>query len=316
MIEIKQVLCPVDLSAISRRALNAAIVIGRAYQARVCALEVIDTAMPPLFLSRFEHELPPEIRNGYAKELHEFVGGCDASGVSVDTRMVDGRVVPEILREAEELPADLIVIGTHGRSGFDRLVLGSVAEKLLHKANCPVLTVPPLGPPALDAAMPFKSIVCAVDFSVTSQLAMNAAVELANRFHSTLTVVHAFEWAFGDVHMDKMPAAIIELGRSLQEQASRQLHECIAGSRADRPPVEVVVLGRPSREIVHVARESAADLIVMGVTGRGAIDQALLGSTAKQVVRESFCPVLTVRLPGRRHLVSKREVDSVAHLVI
>jgi nucleotide-binding universal stress UspA family protein len=229
---------------------------------------------------------------------------------------LDGRVVPEILREAEALPADLIVIGTHGRSGFDRLVLGSVAEKVLRKAECPVLTVPPIGPAAVDATAPFKSILCAVDFSIMSQQALNAAVELANRFGSTLIVLHVSDWAFGDEHMDRMPAAIIDLGRNLKEQAGRQLREFAAGVRAERPPVELVALGRPAREIVHVALEYAADLIVMGIAGRGAVDLALMGSIANHVVRESPCPVLTVRAPGRRGLSPGRDRGAAAHCLM
>jgi len=249
------------------------------------------------------------MRDAYAGEFHAFLHGSDSTGVSVEARLLDGRVESEILREAEEWPADLIVIGTHGRSGFDRFVLGSVAEKVLRKAECPVLTVPPIGPPAIDAAAPFQSILCAVDFSSVAQQAINAAVELANRFGSTLIVLHVFDWAFGDEHTDRMPAAIIELGQRLQEQVGRQLHERVAGLRAERPPVELVVLGRPAREILHVARERAADLIVMGIAGRGAVDLALMGSIANHVVRQSPCPVLTVRAPGRRGLSPERDRD-------
>ena len=79
--------------------------------------------MPPLFFGRIDDSrLTDEMREAYAKELQAFLSGSDSTGVSVEARLLDGRVVPEILREADSLPADLIVIGTHGRSGFDRLV--------------------------------------------------------------------------------------------------------------------------------------------------------------------------------------------------
>ena len=187
-----------------------------------------------------------------------------------DLRVTEGHVVREILREAETLPAELLVIGTHGRGGFDRFV---------------------------QARATFTSILCAVDFSAVSHQAVVTAADLANTFHSTLTVVHVFDWTFGE-HMDQLPPPLVELGHSLQDYARWQLHECVSCLQMDQPATEVLAFGRPAREILHVAVDRAADLIVMGVTGRGSVDLALLGSTANHVVRASLCPVLTVRAPG------------------
>ena len=159
-----------------------------------------------------------------------------------------------------------------------------------------MLAVPPALHP-VDAARPFKTILCAVDFSAPSVSAMVYAASLARESSARLTMVHIVEWPFGAAHDGALPAEIAELERRLEAEGRRELHDAIVrADLAGAAPAEVVVVGKPWREIVRLAREGAADLIVMGVQGRGAIDLALLGSTTHHVIRAAPCPVLTVRV--------------------
>src|SRR5439155_13561294 len=108
-----------------------------------------------------------------------------------ETVITEGRADRRILEHAASLPADLIVLGTHGRSGFEHLLLGSVAEKVLRQARCPVLTVPPKS----GAAPPlYKRLLCPVDFSEPSIRALRFALSIAQESGPHVTVLHAFEW--------------------------------------------------------------------------------------------------------------------------
>ena len=212
-----------------------------------------------------------------------------------------GKPAAEILGRAATLPADLIVLGTHGAGGFERFVLGSVAEKLLRKAACPVLTVPPRARAA--AALPFKHLVCAVDFSDPSLAGLAFGCSLARQSGASLTILHVVEWPWAEPPapaFDEMPreqaAALAEFRRYLETSAMTRLRtlvpEADQASCASQPAIRH---GKPYVEILRVAEEVGADLIVIGVHGRNAAGLTLFGSTTNQVVRRASCPVLTLK---------------------
>jgi nucleotide-binding universal stress UspA family protein len=149
MIAIRRILCPLDFSRFSRHALEQAAAIARETGAEIVALharavapvtEVVVVGAPiPLEPARFT----ATERQAIARELRDFTDDVDAAGVLIATKIVERDAVTAIVETAERWPADLIVMGTHGRSGLERLVVGSVAEKVLRKTPCPVLTVHP-----------------------------------------------------------------------------------------------------------------------------------------------------------------------------
>ena len=212
--------------------------------------------------------------------------------VPTTVRVLQGQVVAEILRQADELPAPVIVMSTHGRGGFERLVLGSVTEKIVRKARCPVLAVP--AATDLPSGDRLRRIVCAVDFSEASASALSWAELLAGPAAANLLLLHVFEWPFGETTGDD---PISTLRRSLAAEAQDQLDN-LASVAQSRIAERVVRQGKPSKEIVEFAAERSADLVVLGASGRGAINQAVLGSTAHAVLRHMVCPVLTVPGPA------------------
>ena len=128
------------------------------------------------------------------KHVREQVLACFRSaGPDVEVLIDSGQAAHQILEHATSLPADLIVIGTHGASGFEHLLLGSVTEKVLRRATCPVLTVPPRA--RTRAKLPFKRILCPLDFSESSLAALDFAVSLAQQGDAALTLLHVFEWS-------------------------------------------------------------------------------------------------------------------------
>ena len=199
MIEIKTILCPIDFSDHSRRALDHAVTIARWYESTITVLHVCPTVPPAAFGLESPPPrgaiLTPAERERLTTAMARFVEASNTPEIPIE--IVIGQssaTASEILKEASAMRADLLVIGTHGRSGFDRLVLGSVTEKVLRKANCPVLTVPAHAPETL-AVTPvlFKRIVCPIDFSDSSMHALNYAMSLAQEADARLTVLHVMQ---------------------------------------------------------------------------------------------------------------------------
>ena len=290
MIVVANILCPVDRSDIARRALEYAVALGVAHGAKLRVLEVVDSGLPPMGDGPAHVELPEDTRSSLEESLNWFVAPLLNVAVPTEIHLRQGKVVTEILREAGSMTASLIVIGTHGRGGFEQLVLGSVAEKVLRKARCPVLAVPPDAGGSAQVA--FRRILCATDFSEPSSHALAYAQTLAAPTAANLSLVHVLEWPFGDT---VGPDAVTTLRQSLEAEAKDNLAALAAGAGA-RVAESVVLRGKPSREILAFARARSVDLIVMGVSGRGALDMAILGSTTHQVLHGAPCPVLTVPL--------------------
>jgi nucleotide-binding universal stress UspA family protein len=236
-------------------------------------------------------------------EMERFIEAESAAGVPVEAMIREGSASSEILSQAADIKADLLVMGTHGRSGFERLLLGSVTEKVLRKATCPVLTVPQRHPDAVPATpVLFKRILCPVDFSDSSMRALNYAMSLAQEADAQLTVVHVMAYDLEDapdlydttINDDRQMLA--DFRRRREERARERLKEAVPDAVAAYCSVEtMMVRGKAGREILRIAGESESDLIVIGVQGRGAADLMVFGSTTNQVVREAACPVLTLR---------------------
>lgn len=300
-IDIRRILCPTDFSAFSGRAFEHAVSMAASYEAAVTVLHVLpDTVVASSELAYMGSPmlLAAGLNEAIRSDLASWVAPARRAGLHADGEVREGKPAGEIVRAAQDLRADLIVMGTHGRSGFQRWVLGSVAEKVLRQALCPVLTVP-----ARDGdrpgPMPFKRILCATDFSPASEAAVGYAASLAVEAGACLLLVHVLDrpgagarpesGADGDGHRpDFECAARAQLRRALPPEAREW---CM--------PEEIVTCGKVAPEILRLAAEREAGLVVMGVHGRSLLDLMAFGSVTHEVVREAVCPVLTVRPPSR-----------------
>lgn len=300
MLAIPRILCPVDFSDTSRHALEYALTLARWYESRVT---VLHACLVPAAVSVAPFGGPAGMeptalavprRAELRRELEGFIEPYVAEGVPLDLSLGEGLAIEEILHGAAELPADLIVMGTHGRSGVERLLLGSVAERVLRKAPCPVLTVPPrataVRPPA------FKRILCAVDFSPSSLQGLAYAVSLAKESDAVLVVLNVLE-PLTDLERYEIPGFnFSEYAETIVQTAREQLSAAIPSDAREYCQIdEVVRVGKPWREILELAGDNHMDLVVLGVRGRGAADLVLFGSTTQHVVRNAPCPVLTLR---------------------
>ena len=291
---IKNILCPVDRSPSSLEAFTYAIALARWQGARLNLLEVIEAALPPGGSRVAEdNSVPTDTLTALERDLRRDLTASRASDVRVKIFMRRGKVVQEILAQAQASRADLVVIGSHGRGGVQRLVLGSVAEKVLRLATCPVLTIRSGATVARRSRPPFGTLLCATDFSAAANKAVAYARRLAKEANAKLVVMHAIEWPFEEAVTS---GAVAELRKSIESSARDKLARLLPRSSSDGSGAQAVLtLGKASAAIIKVARARSVDLIVIGVSGRGATDVALLGSTTHQVIREGTRPVLTVR---------------------
>jgi nucleotide-binding universal stress UspA family protein len=234
-----------------------------------------------------------ESNHEWLEKVRAWLAPADAAGLRADVIVDQGNPVRSILHHARALPAALIVIGTHGQGGFERLVLGSVTEKVLRKAACPVMVVPPQA--AGVSRLPFTQILCAVDFSDSSIAALQYAFSLAQESNARLTLLHVFEWPPDEASAQRL-LEMSDFRRQREAEAGQKLEGLIPADARDWcAPEWKLAHGKAYQQVLNLAAREQVDLIVMGVHGRNAIDLTLFGSTTNQVVRQAACPVLTLR---------------------
>jgi nucleotide-binding universal stress UspA family protein len=298
MIDFKQILCPVDFSETSTRALAHATALARWYGARLTALHVVSTFDPMPIHGDFGEPvsfITPMSRDEVLADMRRTLN-LDAASPPVTPIAEAGDPRSVIVDQAVTVQADLIVLGTRGRRGLSRLLLGSVAEAVVRDAPCPVLTVPPKASSDAADAVTFKSILCPVDFSPSALQALELALDLARQADGRVTLLHAVEWLAEEQPRALTHFDVPEYRSHIASEARERLRTLVADeSRTWVDIGDTVVFGRAHREILRAAAAKPADLIVMGAQGRGGVDLALFGSTTHQVVRGATCPVLTVR---------------------
>lgn len=293
-IRLERILCPLDFSEFSARAFDYAQSLARHYQCSLLIEHVVQpvlSAYPAYIDPGVVEKVSQGLRQYAEDELRAFLKSHSRNGVQVESLLREGEVTDTILATAEARAIDLIVMGTHGRHGLDRWLVGSVTEKVLRKARCPVLAVPK---PVHDFASPeegpepvhLSKLVVAVDFSACSERAVRYAVSLAGAYEAELSLLHVLEDFPPSQDLPAVTAEAVHRLEGLVPQAERTA--CAVKTR--------LRVGKPYEEIVRYARELEADLIVTGVRGRNALDLALFGSTTQRVIEQGPCPVLAVHL--------------------
>jgi nucleotide-binding universal stress UspA family protein len=300
-LQIDRILCPVDFSVFSTRALRHATALARRFQARLVALHVVPQWQPYTNIPAY---LPapvlanPVLCEQVHRDLSAFVADAVADGVPVEMVLREAEPWREILSVADEKGVDLIVMGTHGRGGFEQLLMGSVAEKVLNRASCPVITVCHEEGRTWEAPGLVRNILCATDLSPASDTTIRYALSLGAEFECKVVLLHVLD---GLANLDSpvfahQPPAVAVLSQH-EAVARQQLREAVdTDARAWCSIEERIVPGRPYEEILRVAAQISADLIVMGGRHQPPLVRTFLPSTSRSVVRAASCPVLTVRV--------------------
>ena len=289
---IKSILCPVDFSESSVNAYEYAQSLAVHYNATLDLQHVLYSSKAFDFWDIYPDSYEEDCRQLRAvaeRKLREFAKSHLLAQIPLQYFVQDGLTADLILSFAETQAANLIVMGTHGLRGIDRLILGSVIERVLRRAHCPVLAV---RKPERHVAcsvrdleqVNFKKVLLCTDFSDHARRASEYALSIAEAYGAELTLLHVLE---------DFPEA-----RNLQtatEKVKKELDESIAAKVCGNCTVNVVVrAGKPYQQIIQLAIEAQTDIVVMGVRGRDALDAALFGSVTHRVIQLGPCPVLAI----------------------
>jgi nucleotide-binding universal stress UspA family protein len=272
---LRRILCTIDFSEASVAAVAEAVALAHLCRGEITVLFVIPYAAP----SRTDRpQVPAGVSSAVTEDIETLLAPARAAGIPVRVCLKAGRPAHEILETVRRTTPDVIVMATHGRSGFKRWALGSVTDEVLRNAPCPVLTIGHRRrEPAASVSARSDAVVCAVGLSPSSPRAVAYACEVARAMGARLTLLHVIEESATDMR-----------------EACRRLHALAAahGLRGDQIE-EVIVAGVPAREILGMAAARRAALVVLG--GESLSDRVRLGSTPDQVIRGAQCAVLTVR---------------------
>lgn len=280
MLPTRNVLYATDFSDASLPAFQVACALCRNHGSQLFLLHVL--APPATVLDMGEAFLAPEERSKNAMRDLRRLKPADA-GILIDYLLRQGTPAEEILKTAAERHCDMIVIGTHGRSGLGRVIMGSVAEDVLRRAACPVLTV------RSNASLKsLRIILYATDLSELSDQAFPIARALAQDHRAALVILHVYPPPISYAE---------EVSRRPPDGYVASLWEAMHRYEVPEEAVEVthrLAEGDPTKEILRVAEELKCDLIVLGTQGRTGLRRLLLGSVAENVLRQAPCPVVTV----------------------
>jgi nucleotide-binding universal stress UspA family protein len=289
-VRIERILCPLDFSDVSAKVYRYAQSIASHYRAKLLVQHAVEMWRHPsgdycVSVEAFD-DLRRKLLSSAEEQLQRLVrtSGCLQPECIVEEGMAEDAI--QSLARAREI--DLIVLGTHG-GGFARLMLGSVTERVLRHAPCPVLTVRQAAPEpgtegATDEPIPIRRILCCVDFSARSRRALECALSAADAYDAEVSVLRVLDNISCPADAGNEMSAALE---NLEKLCLR------GGPRYAKTHLEVRV-GREYHEILKFAAEAHSDLIVAGLRGRHALDLALSGSTNSRMLDLSPVPVLAV----------------------
>ena len=289
---IHNVLIATDFSRCSTMALSLGLELAHGYQANAYVAYVLPidqymVAGPDAYeaakdvarrdLMELRHEL---------RKKHSYIEGED-----YHLFLLEGDVAESILDFARQKEIDVIVVGTHGRGGLGRALMGSVAEHVFRQSPVPVLTLGPHLQRIARAGTP-RNILVPVDFSPASKRAAHYAVAMAREHGAALTMLHVIERWPAHAQADRAHAM-----QALREKVEHLVGEETKGLRCN---VRIEV-GRVVETVLYTANGIEADLVVLGVRPRTGLLNRLMWPHAYEIVREAACPVLTVRGEVEEH---------------
>ncbi len=290
--QLKLILCPIDFSDFSVRAYRYASSVADHYQAQVTCLHVVELWKYPYadygaYRTNFS-KLSQALTEGGQELLRDFVKEHSAGTIRPDLVVQQGNASDAILSFVEVRRMELVVMGTHGRRGLDRLVLGSTTDRVMRRASCPVLVASDprhnamcIGP---DGRHRLNRILYCTDFSTNSERALEYSMSLAKEYGAELTLLHVAEGASDLAGAEDVISARTE-----------QLEKLVPESTRRNLTVRMVTrLGKPYEEINRYAGEAQSSLIIMAARGGDTLDRAVFGSTTYRVIQLGPCPVLAI----------------------
>jgi len=304
MLSIRRILFPTDFSAGAANAFSQAVYLANRHDAELHILNVAE----PGTGGESENTLPVS-----PDTLKDWLGASTDLAETLDTlsivqRQVESDTPPErLVAYAEDQDVDLVVMGTHGRRGMRRMLLGSVTEEVVRRAPCPVFTIQTDVVEAPDQAV--RRILVPVDFSEAAEMAVHHATEIAQTYGAEVHLLHVVEEVVYPSAYGIEPAlfpkdeVVMRVEKTLGEIAQ----EDIGYER-----VQVAsTIGYAPMTILDYVQENEIDLVVIATHGRSGLDRMLLGSVAERVIRQSPVPVFVVK-PDRKLLLPDARAETAA----
>jgi len=281
----QSIMCAVDLSWRSDWAFNYAVALAESRRAPLDVLVAISARRPFSWRARER-----------VAQLAELRRRASAAGIQMKVTVQHGKPADVILQHATSsaLSPRFIVLGAPSRRGLDRFLLASVAQTVVHQADRPTLIVPASQSVASCVNVPFRRVLCAIDFSPTSMSALDEAFRLLRHGGGTMRLLHVVDIAQPAVPRLTSEFPAIDYTEQLTMHAWGELRRLLPVSQELCGRVQIqVAVGFVLDQIVRNAKEMKADLVVLGVRKRGALGR-LLGSTTGRALRHVSCPVLAV----------------------
>jgi nucleotide-binding universal stress UspA family protein len=288
MIHTKTIMVPVDFSEASKKAVNYGLSLALEFESRLVLAHIAayDSTAYEKAKADLLELIPQDCRE---KLMFETIVKC-------------GNVQTELLGIIEDRNVDLVVMGSRGRSYFERMILGSVTERLLRKLHIPVLTVSHLDPEReihAPGPVPLKRILYATDLADGSEEGLEFSIRLARGLDASLLVAHVVQMADGAFHGMETAAFVPEYSDEIRTQAQERLNRVVALVSDGSVPIATLLAdGVPYETIDRLAVQYEADLIVINLQNKGRLERVVVGSTAERVIRTATVPVLSLPLPA------------------
>ena len=288
----QKILCPIDFSLGSDRAMRVAVRLAERSRAELVIAHAFH--IPPLAFAG-EAPFPADTIERMQEDAQRSLSAAAKEATRLGAQRLTSRLLTGlpwdqiVAAVRSDATVDLVVMGTQGRTALSRVLLGSIAEKVVRHAPCSVLTVREQAD-----VTPFDHVLCPIDFSESSRHATELAAKLAEPGGAGITLLHVLELPVaysGDPHVPGFIEGLDKKAAHLLEQWANDVR-----AKVSVPVTTRSTIGSPGGQaLAALADDPTFDLVVMGSHGRTGIRRVLLGSVAEKVVRHAACPVLISR---------------------
>jgi nucleotide-binding universal stress UspA family protein len=299
-LQIRKVLFPTDFSSCAEQAFAQALSFAAAFGAELHVMHALAPGWEGLYdaaaYAAPSGEAHEQARRAAEARLASLANAPRAAAVRLTTSVAEGYPpAPAILDQAQRDRVDLIVMGTHGRRGPARLLLGSVAEEVARQAECPVLAVRERSVDNGPGRLLPRRVLVPFDFSAPARAALADAAEVARRLDSRLLLLHVVEERRAREDYGPLPRASDAAVEQAVTVARLRLADLLSYLAPGVPGDVEVRTGTPATEILAAAARPDVDLIVMSTRGLSGVRRLFFGSTAEEVLRLAAVSVLLVK---------------------
>jgi nucleotide-binding universal stress UspA family protein len=296
--KLNNILCAIDFSKFTAQVIGHGVELTRRFNARLFVFHAVHCPHDPLY-GTAEFERGGEMETQMAHAVETIAALMQPRAVPWKSLVLSGDPVKMVSRAAEQVAADLVIGSSHGHSGWQRMLIGTVVERMARNLTRPFLVIRRPGKDALDESIPdvmaLKTIVAGCDFSRETRPATEYAAGLAREFSATLHLFHAVESPIDETVVDSTQGPYGEVQQTLQERLHRRLTQLVPTAAIGPGGLKTAMApGLPAEQLPRYAAGQKADILVVGVRRHHKLEKLMVGSTTEAVLRHSPCPVLVV----------------------